>query len=210
VSNTSGSSPSAEISSAAKSAKRLPGVDHDAASYYMQEAAAVYPGGWGMNPRMRLKPTEEKRVLQTASRRCLPGQAPSTKAGSWQRLGLMKQIDQTVPACPVPASYISSREEKLQELVIEGHSNSSSRVVASKVAKAAAGRSSRGDQVVVPAYPLKQGHTRKVEGVEAEGPRPLEKEMHEELQHSWEVYHGTPKVVKVLPEAKEIISVLQV
>ena len=213
--SSSSSSSSSPNGSVTKAAKRLPVINHDAASFYMQEAATVYPGGWSMNPRMRLKPAEEKRVLQTASRGFTSGQAASTKAASWQSLGFLRQIDASVPSCPVAASYISSREEELQELVLEGdRSSSSSKSLggerAAKVAKTAAGGGSKGSAGPVLAYPLKPCQDRGVGRGAAEGPMPLEKEMHQELKHSWEVYNKTPKSVKVLPEIKEVVMTLQV
>jgi hypothetical protein len=155
---------------------------------------------------MALKPTEEKRVLQAASRRWPGGQAASYKAASWQKLGRMKQTDKHVPACPVEASYISSTEEELQGLVMEDLSAGRR----AKIAKTAAGSGSRGSQGVLPAYPLRLRHARSVARTNAEGPRPLEKEMHEGLEASWKVHKSTPEAVLALPDIEQVINVMQV
>ena len=206
--SSSPSSPAATSSSTL--ASRLQDLDSDAATYYKQEAAAEYPGGWSMNPRMRLKPSEEKRALQSLSRRWPSGQPESSKAASWRRLGLLKQLQESVPACPVAAVYISNSEEKLQMLVLQGHNSTNSRASGeerpAKAAKTAVGQDSKGSQGSAPAHPWKPGAARDKE----RGCRPLEEEMHEELAESCQVYQSMAYSPKVVPDAQEVVLSLQV
>lgn len=152
------------------------------------------PEDWGLayfeegshNPRQLLTPSEELRTLGMSRRAAL--QPP------WQRLKLCAPVD--VPACPVDPAVVADTEAALASLVqpvgqpngTEGHLNGT------------AGRRQ------LPPYPLVVGGGEGGSGEAVE----LERQMHAELQQSWELHHEDLQELAVAPDAQERIAQAQV
>jgi hypothetical protein len=172
----------------------------DALSEYKLQALQVLPGGWALNPRLRLTPEEEARLFGTSSLAKAAAVLPA-----WRRLpGQFNAVDVSVPACPVPASFASDCESTLQALVLkQGQAGSSGSRGSSLFCKMRSKRaSSSSSSSSLPPYPLRAG----VGGDST----PLEEMQHADLRSSWEAYHSMPVATKVQGNAAVVITSMQV
>lgn len=110
---------------------------------------------------------------------------PAPLAPAWKRLpGLCKAID-ALPVCPVPAGAVAQWENKLEALLVPA-------------AQSGSGAAARQAQH----YPLSHADSAPL--------LPLEREMHEELQRSWQAHHRTVAAAQVEPNCQQSIEAIQV
>ncbi|KAL4434355.1 hypothetical protein ABPG75_000796 [Micractinium tetrahymenae] len=156
-----------------------PELDPEWAAAYQQERQ--HRGA--LNPGLQLTPAEE---LRAQGHHSAPAAQPL-----WRRLALHRAVK--VPACPVAAAVAPRTEARLCELVVMSDG-----------------------EATVPAYPLPVGshegggggETGGSSGSSPAGPvnaTPLERQMHAELEDSWDVHHSTPAAVAVKPGAADAI-----
>jgi hypothetical protein len=175
----------------------------DALGEYKLQALGVLPGGWTLNPRLRLTPEEEARLLGTSSLA-----KAATVLPAWRRIaGQYNAVDASVPECPVPASFVADGEAQLQALVLRevgsaaaggaGDSKRSELFIRKKHAVSSSSSSSS-----MPPYPLRAG----VSGAST----PLEEMQHADLRRSWEAHHSVLAPTRVQANAAIVICSMQV
>jgi hypothetical protein len=174
----------------------------DALSEYKLQALGVLPGGWTLNPRLRLTPEEEARLLGTSSLA-----KAATVLPAWRRIaGQYNAVDAAVPESPVPAGYVVDCEAQLQALVLEEAAAAAPAGGSSKMSGLFGRRrkhaSNSSNSSSLPPYPLRAG----VGGDST----PLEELQHADLRSSWEAHHSMHTPTRVQASAAVVISSMQV
>jgi hypothetical protein len=181
----------------------------DALSEYKLQVLGVLPGGWTLNPRLRLTPEEEARLLGTSSLA-----KAATVLPAWRRIaGQYNAVDAAVPQCPVPAGHVVDCEAQLQALVLEeataaaaaaGDAGGGSKMsgLFGRWRQHATNSSSSSSSSSLLAYPLRAGVGR--------DSTPLEEMQHADLRSSWEAHHSMHTPTRVHASAAVVISSMQV
>jgi hypothetical protein len=170
----------------------------DALSEYKLQALQVLPGGWTLNPRLRLSPEEEARVFGTSSLT-----KAATVLPAWRRMtGQYNAVDASVPVSPVPASFVPECEAKLQALVLQEGGSSGKSKGLRLLSKRASSSSSSSGSSKMPPYPLEAGV--------AGDSTPLKEMQHADLRSSWEAHHSMPAATRVDGSSAVVITSMQV